>query len=171
MGALDEVKDLAEAVTRRRSLRLWDVEMAGQPGRSVVRVYVDADGGVDLDVVAEVSEEISRALDLKDPIPGRYTLEVSSPGLERSLKRPEHFQLSVGRRVVVKTSERLAGNSHRLEGQIADAADGSVRIATPEGEIEVPYEQVKTARTVFSWEDQKALQDKKDQEAMAKEKS
>src|SRR6266480_2493966 len=79
MAALEEVKDLAEAVARRRRLKLWDVEMAGQPGRSVVRVYIDGDDGVDLDTVAEVSDEISRGLDLRDPIPGRYTLEVSTP--------------------------------------------------------------------------------------------
>src|SRR5918997_1592887 len=116
MSALDEVKDLAQAVTKRRSLRLWDVEMAGRPGQSVLRVFVDADGGVDLDTVAQVSEEISRGLDLKDPIPGRYTLEVSSPGLERTLRLPEHFALSVGRQVVVKTTERIAGDSNRVEG-------------------------------------------------------
>ena len=105
MGTLDEVRDLAEAVTRRRRLRLWDVEMGGQPGRSVVRVYVDSDDGVDLDTVAEVSEELSRALDLRDPIAGRYILEVSSPGLERTLRNPEHFALSVGKKVMVKTRE------------------------------------------------------------------
>src|SRR5918999_3751532 len=114
MSALQEVKDLAEAVTRHRGLRLWDVEMGGRPGNSVVRVFVDSDDGVDLDTIAEVSEEISRGLDLRDPIPARYTLEVSSPGLERALRRPQHFAACVGRKVVLKTKERLAGDSHRL---------------------------------------------------------
>ena len=109
MGALEEVRDLAEAVARRRSLLLWDVEMGGQPGRAVVRVFVDSEkGGVDLDTVAEVSEEISRGLDLKDPIGGRYTLEVSSPGLERPLRRPEHFQRFVGTTVAVRTHADVA---------------------------------------------------------------
>lgn len=151
MSALDEVRDLAEAVARRRSLRLWDIEMAGQPGRSVVRVYVDADDGVDLDTVAAVSEEISRGLDLRDPIEGRYTLEVSSPGLERTLKDPEHFALSVGRPVVVKTKDKLAGDSHRIEGVIVEASDEVVRLATEEADLEVPFEEIKSARTVFEW--------------------
>lgn len=151
MGALEEVRDLAEAVTRRRALRLWDVEMGGQPGRAVVRVFVDADDGVDLDTVAEVSEEISRGLDLRDPIQGRYTLEVSSPGLERNLRVPEHFRLSVGRPVVVKTKERLAGDSHRVEGVIVEADEELVRLATGEKEIEVPLDLVRSARTVFEW--------------------
>jgi ribosome maturation factor RimP len=151
VGALEEVRDLAEAVARRRSLTLWDVEMGGQPGRAVVRVLIDADGGVDLDTVAEVANEISRGLDLRDPIAGRYTLEVSSPGIERSLKRPDHFLASVGRKVVLKTTERIAGDSHRIEGTIVRAGDATVAIAASEDEIEVPYEAIRTARTVFEW--------------------
>ena len=151
MQALEEVKDLAQAVTQRRSLRLWDVEMGGQPGRAIVRVLVDADGGIDLDTVAEVSEEISRGLDLKDPIGGRYTLEVSSPGLERNLKTQEHFAVCEGRRAVVKTREKLVGDSHRIDGTIGQAAEAAVTLVTDKGEVEVPYEAIKSARTVFEW--------------------
>lgn len=153
MGALEEVTDLAEAVARRRDLRLWDVELGGQPGRHTVRVFVDsAQGGVDLDTVAEVSEEISRGLDLRDPIPGRYTLEVSSPGLERNLKRPEHFVASVGRPVVLKTTEVIVGNSHRIEGVISAADQRAVRVTTANDEVEIPLDAVRSARTVFEWE-------------------
>ena len=151
MNAIDEVKGLAEAVARRRSIRLWDVEMGGQPGRAIVRVLVDAEGGIDLDTVAEVAEEISRGLDLKDPIGGRYTLEVSSPGLERNLKEPEHFTLSVGQTVMVKTKEKLVGDSHRIDGVIASADQQEVTIATDGDEVAIPYEAIKTARTVFEW--------------------
>lgn len=151
MGALEEVKDLAEAVTRRRSLRLWDVEMGGQPGRAIVRVFVDADGGIDLDTVAAVSEEISRGLDLRDPIAGRYMLEVSTPGLERNLKSAEHFKLSVGQPVVVKTTTKLVDDGHRIEGTLAEAGERTARIARGEETVEVPYDQIKSARTVFEW--------------------
>lgn len=153
MSALDEVRDLAEAVARRRSLRLWDVEVAGQGGRSLVRVLVDADGGVDLDTVAQVSEELSRGLDLRDPIPGAYTLEVSSPGIERSLKSPEHFELSVGSRVAVKTREALVPSGHRIDGVITGADDDAVVVATEsDGDVRVPFGVIKSARTVFEWE-------------------
>jgi ribosome maturation factor RimP len=151
MAALEEVKDLAESVTRHRGLRLWDVEMGGRPGSSVVRVFVDGDDGVDLDTVAAVSEEISRGLDLRDPIPGRYTLEVSSPGLERTLRSPEHFALSVGRNVVVKTVDKVVGDSHRIDGVIAGADEGEVRLETAGQEVAVPYDAIKSARTVFEW--------------------
>lgn len=175
MNALEEVKDLAQAVARRRSLRLWDVEMSGRPGQSVLRVFVDSEDGVDLDTVAEVSEELSRGLDLRDPIPGRYTLEVSTPGLERTLKSPDHFKLSVGRAVVVKTTAPVVGNTNRIEGDIAAADEKTVTLSiggTESGngtsgskrssneasesakaaeQVTVPYQDIKTARTIFEW--------------------
>jgi ribosome maturation factor RimP len=152
MGALEEVRHLAEAVARRRSLRLWDVEIGGGSGRAIVRVFVDADDGVDLDTVADVSEELSRGLDLRDPLPGRYTLEVSSPGLERTLRSPEHFRLSAGRNVVVKTREPVVGTSNRVDGVIVDATEQRVRLDVGNGEsVEVAYDDIKSARTVFEW--------------------
>lgn len=153
MSTLDEVKDLAEAVARRRSLRLWDVEMGGGHGGSHVRVMVDADGGVDLETVAQVSEELSRALDLNDPIPGRYTLEVSSPGIERPLKSPEHFALCVGKKVVMKTRSKVIENSNRIEGLIDAASDEAVEIKIDAdlSPVSVPYGEIKSARTVFEW--------------------
>jgi ribosome maturation factor RimP len=152
MDVLEEVSGLAEAVVRRRSLSLWDVEVGGSKGSRVVRVFVDGDEGVDLDTVAEVSEEISRGLDLRDPIEGRYTLEVSSPGLERTLKRPEHYARSVGKQVVVKTKNKVVGDSHRVDGTILEAGDGAVTLKThQQEEVDVPYEEVKSARTVFEW--------------------
>ena len=151
MAALDEVRDLAQAVTRRRSLVLWDVEHVGGPGRSILRIYVDGPDGVDLDTVAEVSEEISRALDLHDPLPGRYTLEVSTPGLERTLKAPAHFAACRGRKVVVKTKSPVVEGTHRIDGTLAEVADDHVTVATDEREVRVGYGDIKSARTVFEW--------------------
>lgn len=151
IGALEDVRDLAAAIASRRSLILWDVELQGSPGRQVLRVFVDAQGGVDLDTVTEVSEELSRGLDLRDPIKGRYTLEVSSPGLERTLKTPEHFALSRGKKVMVKTTEPVAGHSHRIDGTIVDASESAVVIDTGSDRVQVPYSVLKHARTVFEW--------------------
>lgn len=156
MGALEEVRDLAEAVARRHSVTLWDVEVGGRPGRMIVRIFVDKEGGVDLDEVALVSEEISRGLDLRDPIPGRYTLEVSSPGLERSLRSAQHFEMSMGRRAVVKTTEMLHGDSHRVEGVIEAVTEGRVVLATEDGRVEIPMGGIKSARTVFEWKGREA---------------
>ena len=151
MGALEEVSTLAAAVAERRSLTLWDIQVSGRPGQAIVRVFVDAAGGVDLDTVADMAQELSRGLDLHDPIPGRYTLEVSSPGLERNLSRPEHFQLSTGSKVVIKTSSKLVPEGHRVEGEIVAANREGVRIERGHGAVEVPYDEIKSARTVFEW--------------------
>ncbi len=151
MDVLEEVSDLATSVVRRRSLRLWDIEMGGSKGRRIVRVYVDGDDGVDLDTVAEVADEISRGLDLRDPIEGRYTLEVSSPGLERSLKRPEHFAASVGKQVMVKTKNKIQDEGHRIDGTVVEAGDVAVSLQTANDVVDVPYDEVKSARTVFEW--------------------
>src|SRR5918992_1439472 len=140
MGALEEIESLAAAVADRRSLRLWDIQVGGRPGQKVVRVFVDDEDGVDLDTVAEVSEEISRGLDLRDPIQGRYTLEVSSPGLERSLKEPEHWRASVGKKVIVKTKDVITGDSHRLDAVVDSTTDDAVMLRPDgdDGAIEVP---------------------------------
>ena len=151
MGAREEVTGLAEAVAQRRSLKLWDVEVGGHAGRQVIRVLVDSEPGVDIDTVAQVSEELSRGLDLRDPIGSRYTLEVSSPGLERTLRSPEHFELSVGRKVVVKTTEPVVGGSNRIEGVIAGTSGRGVRLEVEQGEVELGYDSIKSARTVFDW--------------------
>ncbi|MFN2524857.1 MAG: ribosome maturation factor RimP [Actinomycetota bacterium] len=156
MSALEEVRELAGAVARRRALTLWDVEMAGAPGRAVVRVYVDArpPAQIDLDTVAEVSEEISRGLDLRDPIAGRYTLEVSSPGLERNLRSAEHFARSVGARVILKTKKPLEETgSHRLDGVITGAGGDYVEVEGSSGALRVPLTEIKSARTVFEWQE------------------
>lgn len=151
MDILEEVSDLATSVVRRRSLRLWDIEVGGSKGRRIVRVYVDGDDGVDLDTVAEVADEISRGLDLRDPIDGRYTLEVSSPGLERSLKRPEHFAASVGKQVMVKTKNKMQDEGHRIDGTVVKAGEVAVSLRTAKDVVDVPYDEVKSARTVFEW--------------------
>ncbi|MBA3290967.1 MAG: ribosome maturation factor RimP, partial [Actinobacteria bacterium] len=106
---------------------------------------------VDLDTVAEVADEISRGLDLRDPIEGRYTLEVSSPGLERSLKRPEHFAASVGKQVMVKTKNKIQDEGHRIDGTVVEAGDVAVSLQTANDVVDVPYDEVKSARTVFEW--------------------
>lgn len=151
VSALEEVRDLAEAVAHRLSLRLWDVEVAGNSGRGVVRVFVDSDQGVDLDTVAAVSEQLSQGLEQRDPLKGSYTLEVSSPGLERTLRTKEHFELSVGRELVVKTKRVVVGDGHRIEGVLVEAGAEGITIDAPGGPAVVPYELIKAARTVFNW--------------------
>ena len=147
MAIADRVRELVAPLAEAVSVDLYDVEHHG----GVVRVLVDADGGIDLDVIARLSRSISRALDEHDPIPGRYTLEVSSPGLERPLRTPEHFRRAAGSTVKVKTLAGFDG-PRRLTGILEAVADDGVDLRSTDGEVcRIAYEQLASARTVFEW--------------------
>lgn len=145
-----DVEALVRPVVESAGLELWEVSYRKEAGRMVLRVTVDREGGVDLDAVSAASERISRRLDLEDFGPGRYDLEVTSPGLERPLREPRHFQRSVGERVKVKTVAPVAGSKIH-EGALVSADAEAIVIAADGGELRVPYENLASARTVFEW--------------------
>jgi ribosome maturation factor RimP len=118
--------------------------------RGVLRVVVDRDGGVDIDTIAQTSEKISRRLDLEDFGRERYTLEVSSPGVERPLREPRDFVKRVGENVKVKAELPEEGGI-TLEGTIVSADDDAVTIATDCAERRVAYPFIRSARMVFEW--------------------
>lgn len=148
MSSMDDIRRVVEPVLGGWELELYDVELAGR----TLRVLVDRDGGVDLDTLSDVSRAVSRALDERDPVPGgRYTLEVSSPGVERALRRPQHFRSAVGSRVTVKTTPEAEGD-RRVEGELAAADDEGVTVTLDDGnERRLPYGDISKARTVFDW--------------------
>ncbi len=145
------VEELVGPVVEAAGLELWEVSFRKEEGRMVLRVTVDRDGGVDLETISETSERISRRLDLEGFSPDRaYSLEVSSPGLERPLREPRHFERSVGQTVKVKTAAPVGGR-RVLEGALVSADAEAIVIASEGGELRVPYADVASARTVFDW--------------------
>jgi ribosome maturation factor RimP len=138
-------------VVEAAGMDLVDLGFQRGNGGHHLRVTVYREGGVDLDAIAEVSERISRRLDLEGFEPGRYTLEVSSPGLERPLRRPRDFLRSVGEKVKVKTSRPIDG-LRSIRGTIVEASEDALRITTDEGERQLSYSDIASARTVFEWE-------------------
>jgi ribosome maturation factor RimP len=141
------VHDLVLPLLTATGLELYDVEVV--PG--VVRVLVDKSGGVDLEVLTAATAAISGALDAADLIAGRYTLEVSSPGLERPLRRPEHYRSSIGSTVSIKTQPGAEGE-RRVEGELLTADDGGISLRTPAGDVRaLAYEDIQRARSVFHW--------------------
>lgn len=145
-----DAEALVRPVVESAGLELWEVTFRKEEGRMVLRVTVDRDGGVDVDTISETSERLSRRLDLEDFGRGRYRLEVSSPGLERPLRQPQHFQRSVGEQVKVKTVEPVEGSKTHA-GALVSADAEAIVIATDGGELRVPYANVASARTVFEW--------------------
>ena len=134
------IVEAVEPVVSALGLELYDVEVSGSGRGTVVRVLVDRPGGIDLDAVGAASEAISPVLDsdrVARTLPGPYALEVSSPGLERPLRKPEHFRRVVGRRVKLKTAERS-----KLRGEVRRADESGVTVAADGREVDIPYEQI-----------------------------
>ena len=121
----DAVDALARPIVERAGCALWDVEYVKEAGEWFLRVYIDREGGVDLDCCEAVSRELSDALDEADPIPGSYTFEVSSAGLDRALKKPEHFARCLGRKVDVKLYRPVDGSRERT-GELTGYEAGAV---------------------------------------------
>ncbi|MGI9119349.1 MAG: ribosome maturation factor RimP [Acidimicrobiales bacterium] len=146
MATIETVERVVSPLLEPHGLHLYDVEFAGP----TLRVLVDGPGGVDLDVLSQVTRELSSALDAHDPMPGRYTLEVSSPGLERPLRRPAHFAAAVGARIRVKTHPGVEGE-RRLEGELVAADDDGIAVEVDGGPRRLRHEEIERARTVFEW--------------------
>ena len=148
-GAMD-LEQIVTPVVEATGMELVDVTFRREQGGKVLRVLVDRDGGVDLGAISTVSERLSRRLDIEGFDPGPYSLEVSSPGLERPLRRPEHFGRRVGEKVRVKTSVPVDGSKSHT-GTIATVTDDGVAIETDAGRRELRFDQIASARTVFEW--------------------
>lgn len=145
-----QVGALVLPILASAGLELVDIEYI-QTGRSaVLRLFIDKEGGVTLDDCADVSRELSLLLDVEDCIAGRYTLEVSSPGLDRPLKRPEDYERFTGHLVKIRTVGILcddAGNRRKtFTGRLEGLSDGIIRVLLTEGQTAaIPLEKVARA--------------------------
>ena len=146
-----EAETLIRPVIEGSGLELVDVAFRRESGRRVLRVVVDREGGVDVDTIAELAEKVSRRLDVEGFAPGPYALEVSSPGIERSLKRPRDFERRVGDMVKVKTTTPVEGRTN-ITGELVSADDDGIVVAAGGGELRVRYVDIASARTVVDWD-------------------
>jgi len=138
-----------QPVVTDAGLELVDVEMKS----GVLQVTVDREGGVDLEALTDANRAVSTLLDEVDPIPGRYSLEVSSPGIERTLRTPAHFAKAIGATVTVKTRPQVPGD-RRLQGTLVASDEDGFALAL-DGSVDDPmrlaYGDIDRARTVFVW--------------------
>jgi ribosome maturation factor RimP len=126
--ALEAVRAVAQRVADSRGFELVDVELKTAPGGRLVRLFVDKQGGIGLDELQSVSEEVSAILDVEDPIESHYTLEVSSPGLDRPLKGAEDYRRFLGRLAKLSSYEPVEGRRH-WAGRLLSVEDGAVSLA------------------------------------------
>jgi ribosome maturation factor RimP len=145
-----DIEALVRPVVESSGLELVEAAFRRDGGRRVLRITVDRDGGVDLAAISDASERISRRLDLEDVVSGSYTLEVSSPGIERPLRAPRDFERRVGEKVKVKTAEPVEG-SRTHTGTLAAADADAIVVATEQGERRIPFGEIRSARTLFEW--------------------
>lgn len=147
MAVVDRVRELVAPLVAAEDAELYDVEHNG----GVVRVLVDRAGGVDLDTLARLTRLIGRTLDDHDPVPGRYTLEVSSPGLERPLRTVEHFRSALDTEIRVKTRPHVEGD-RRVRGVLVAVDDDGIEVRTDDGGVRrIAHDDIARARTVFEW--------------------
>jgi ribosome maturation factor RimP len=153
---IERVRALVAPIAVDLGLDLYDVEQRG----GVLRITLDtppgSPGGVDLDQLALATRLVSRELDHEDPVPGRYTLEVTSPGLERALRTPAHFRREIGKTVTVRLARPL-DDQRRIDGVLVAADDAGVTVRVDDPATGEPvdrtisYDLVDRARTVFAW--------------------
>lgn len=147
------IQDLVEPLLSDLGYELVDLQYSREGGRYILRLFIDRPGGVGLDDCEKVSRAVGELLDQEDPIPNSYYLEVSSPGLERPLKKEADFLRFTGRKVKIHTFAPIEGQRH-FRGRLQGCQDGRVQVQLDGGVLRViPLDQVATARLVFDLEE------------------
>ena len=153
-SVVDRISEAVSPILWTLGLELADVVCVGQGPRSVVRVFIDKPDGVTLDDCERAHKALGPALDVADPFPHAYTLEVSSPGLDRPFKRIQDYRRAIGKRVTLKLREPLAGQ-WRLVGTLCDVTDQTVtlEVSVPPPPRTVTLERsiVTEAKRVVAW--------------------
>jgi ribosome maturation factor RimP len=126
---------------------LVDAELVGSGKQTTLRVYIDSAGGIDVEDCALVSRQLSAVLDVEDPIPGQYTLEVSSPGLDRPLVRREDFERFMGALIKVRMLQPVLGRKN-FTGRLVGIEGDHVVVDVDKESYDLPFEAIEKARLV-----------------------
>ncbi|MCR6572849.1 ribosome maturation factor RimP [Campylobacter insulaenigrae] len=136
-----------EALCKEVQLEFYDDELVNENGKKIYRIYVQKQGGVNLDDCAKLSEILSPILDVEPPVNGEYFLEVSSCGLERKLSKLEHFEKSVNELVKITTNDK-----EKIEAKILNVNDKNINLELLNGEkTTIGFDEIKKARTFVQW--------------------
>ena len=151
----DKVAAIVEPMASALGLEIYDIDYSGGTLKVVLDTPPGGPTGVNLDDLALVTRQLGRELDHSDPVPGRYTLEVTSPGLERTLRRPQHFIREVGKTVNIRLHSAVNG-MRRIQGELMAATSDTVTVRNSESAdlstVDINIADIERARTVFVWE-------------------
>ncbi len=139
--------DVIEPRAEQRGCSIVTIEVVGASRSPVIRVYIDAEGGITFNDLTAAQAWIGDLLDEIDPFPGAYVLEVSSPGIDRPLRTPEHFSAAVGQKVKLKALRAHDGRKH-FKGTLVAADADSVTIKVDDQEVVLPYEDISKANII-----------------------
>jgi ribosome maturation factor RimP len=143
----DQLGELLGPVVAGMGYELWEIEYAPRAGGGLLRLYIDSPDGISLDDCEKVSRAVSAVLDEADPIPNEYTLEVSSPGMDRVLRTRAHFERFAGERVKLEMIQLINGRK-RFQGRLKQVGESEITLETDGGEVSLPIEDIHRARLV-----------------------
>lgn len=144
----EQLIELLEPLIRHLGYELWELETSERNG--VVRIYIDAAKGIDVEDCETVSRAVSERLDEADPIPGEYTLEVSSPGMDRVLRTQQHFERFVGEQVSVE-SKQLVNGRRRFLGKLLQVSPQHIQLEMDNEQFELALANIQKARLSPEW--------------------
>jgi len=141
---ITNIKELLEPILYEKNLELFDIEFKGLGSKGILRVFIDKEKGVTVNDCAQISRELGRLLEVHDVIPGSYTLEISSPGLTRALKKPSDYLRYKGKTVKIKTLEDIEDRKV-FKGKLLDFVDEMVSLQTDGANYLIPYKNIEKA--------------------------
>ena len=146
-NADQKIHALLEPTVAALGLELWGIERINQGRQSLLRIYIDSSNGIGIEDCERVSRQVSGILDVEDPIAGEYTLEVSSPGMERRLFTAAQFAQFIGQTVSIRLRSLLAGRRN-FTGQILNVVNGDVCIEQDNEEVKLAFSTIDKAHIV-----------------------
>lgn len=148
--AAKQLQDLLEPAVGALGYELLGIEHLSQGRHSLLRLFIDSPNGITVDDCERVSHQVSGVLEVEDPIKGQYTLEVSSPGLDRPLFKPAHYERFVGEVVSLRLARPIEGR-RKFKGRLLALREGAVVIDVEGKEMSLPLEDIEKAHLVPQW--------------------
>jgi len=143
LNIIDSIKDIVESF----GVSFYDTEIVTENDHKIFRVFITSKEGISLDMCAKISDMLSPILDLNPPIRGNYFLEVSSPGIERKLKKLEHFSTSIGELALITLY-----STDKIRGEILKVEDNNITIKEEDGELAtIDFSDIQKAKTYYNW--------------------
>ena len=145
----DQLNELIQPVVEAMGCKLWGIERLSMGRYSTVKIYIDSKVGVGIEDCAKVSRQVSSLLDVEDPVNGEYTLEVSSPGLNRRLFNLDHYAAFIGSAVRIRLKRPYEGR-RKYSGQLRGVEGDEIILGHEDEEILIPFEEIERANVVPS---------------------